>query len=229
MRINRYLAKQGIATRKEADRLIAAGRVFVNDRRAVLGERVTADDRISLDQPKEHLKENVYFAYYKPRGIVTHSPQGNARAIVEREGESVLFPIGRLDKTSEGLIILTNDGRVTERLLHPRFEHEKEYLVTVRERVLKETIHLLEQGITSEGEFLRAKKVSIIASRKLSIILTQGKKHQIRRMLSAVHLTVENLTRIRIMGVHLGNLVPGERRKLAGTAKVRFLAELDLR
>jgi 23S rRNA pseudouridine2604 synthase len=227
MRLNRYLAHAGIATRREADALIEQGRVFVNGEKAKLGMRVTDADDISVEEANR--RKLTYLAYYKPRGIITHSPQGlKERAINDIVEMPGVFPVGRLDKASEGLIILTNDGRVTERLLHPRFAHEKEYEVSVQEAIAPKKLILLEQGIVDQGERLTAKKATLTSQHTLSITLTEGKKHQIRRMLAALHLTVVSLKRVRIMQVHLGALKPGQSRPLAGIAKEAFLRDLDL-
>lgn len=229
IRINRYLAIKGFSTRRGADDLIASGKVHINGKKAELGSKVQESDTVEVSgslTPQE--KEFTYIAYYKPRGIITHSPQGNERSIAEVAGFPGLFPVGRLDKASEGLIILTDDGRVTDRLLHPRFAHEKEYEVIVREDIPSLAKKVLEGGVKSEGEWLKAKKVTIIGAHTLSIILTEGKKHQIRRMLSEARMTVERLTRVRVMGVHLGALKPGASRPLRGLAKKMFLEGIGL-
>lgn len=230
MRLNRYLALRGIATRRQADELIAAGLVTLDGVVATIGTKVmNANQEVTLAPDVKTLHQNlVYYAYHKPRGIITHSPQGKEQAIREVVGLKGVFPVGRLDKDSEGLIILTNDGRVTERLLSPRFEHEKEYIVTVREIIPPEVKERLEAGVEEGGEQLRAKQVTILNKHTANIILTEGKKHEIRRMLGSCHLTVTELRRVRIMGVHLGSLRPGAYRTLAGKAKENFLRDLGL-
>ncbi|MFZ2187192.1 MAG: pseudouridine synthase [Candidatus Moraniibacteriota bacterium] len=229
IRINRYLALQGLATRRSADELIVSGAVYINGQKAQLGDRVQSADKVDIIRSKKQpAKAFAYVAYYKPRGIITHSPQEEERAIKDISPFPELAPLGRLDKASEGLILLTDDGRVTDRLLHPRFAHEKEYLATVREKVLPSVKMLLETGIESEGDHLAAKKIQILGAHTIIIVLTEGKKHQIRRMLDAAHLTVEKLVRTRIMGVHLGALKPGQSRILKGSARASFLKSIDL-
>lgn len=230
MRLNRYLALRGFATRRKADELIAAGLVRIDGRVAKIGERVERADQEVVVGKEASLfqKDHVYYAYYKPRGIITHSPQGKEKSIGDVVPMKGVFPVGRLDKDSEGLMILTSDGRVTERLLHPRFEHEKEYLVTIQETWPREAKQLLETSVVENGERLAAKQFIPLGKSQASIILTEGKKHQIRRMLGALNLTVTELRRVRIMGVHLGALRPGEKRVLAGKAKKSFLDDLDL-
>lgn len=230
MRLNRYMAHRGMATRRKADELIAAGMVEVDGQRAKIGDRIThAGQSVVLHQEARHLQpELLYYAYYKPRGIITHSPQRGEWGIEAVSGLRGVFPVGRLDKDSEGLILLTNDGRVTERLLHPRFEHEKEYSVTVRESVAPSVLRKLEGGIEDEGERLTARKVTLVGRHQLTLVLTEGKKHQVRRMLAHCGLTVTELKRVRIMGVHLGSLKVGAARALTGKARQAFLESLGL-
>lgn len=227
LRINRYLALRGIATRKAADALIVAGKVFINGAPAELGAKVTADDVVEMKRTGKATVHR-YFAYYKPRGIISHSPVRGERAIIDIFSEKGVFPVGRLDKASEGLIIVTDDGRITERLLHPRFVHEKEYEVRVQEEAPANIGEKLVSGIESEGDLLRAKKVRRISRSELGIILTEGKKHQIRRMLSGLHLTVKRLRRVRIMDIRIGDLEPGEARRISGPELEGFLKKLDL-
>lgn len=230
MRLNRYLALRGFATRRKADELIAAGLVRIDGRVATIGDRVEREDQEIVVGKEASLfqKDHVYYVYYKPRGIITHSPQGKEKSIGDIVPMKGVFPVGRLDKDSEGLMILTSDGRVTERLLHPRFEHEKEYVVTIQEAWPREAKALLETGVVENGDRLTAKRFTSMGKNQASIILTEGKKHQIRRMLGSLGLTVTELRRVRIMGVHLGSLKPGEKRALAGKAKANFLHDLDL-
>lgn len=231
IRINRYLALKGFATRKGADDLVRAGLVRIDGKKADLGDKVERADQVVevLRDRKRPTKRYVYIAYYKPRGIVTHSPKRGEKAIGEVTRHPGTFPVGRLDKASEGLMILTNDGRVTERMLHPRFNHEKEYVVTVREHVPAIIKEKLEAGVVSERQKLTAKSVTVTGPNSLTIVLTEGKKHQIRRMLSEVRLTVESLKRVRIMDLYLGSLRPGQSRVLHGVARQSFLESIDLR
>jgi 23S rRNA pseudouridine2604 synthase len=227
VRINRYLALRGLTTRKAADGLIASGRVLINGKPAELGMKVNEEDEVSV-QGEVRSKPYRYFAYYKPRGIISHSPTKREKSIADIFPEKGVFPVGRLDKASEGLIIITDDGRVTERLLHPRFVHEKEYEVVLQEAVPNGVADKLVRGIESEGERLSAKRVKSINRFELSIVLTEGKKHQIRRMLSVLHLTVKELKRVRIMDIKIGTLIPGEGRQLERGEEEAFLIELGL-
>lgn len=230
IRINRYMALQGFSTRRGADALIKQGQVFLNGKRAKLGDQVQAGDEVKLKKDlRRRPPEHLYVAYYKPRGVVSHSPVAGERDIAAANPFPGTFPLGRLDKESEGLIILTNDGRVTDRLLHPRYAHEKEYRVKVREYVSRAVIETLSQPVVSEGETLIAKEVEPLGPHDIRFVLTQGKRHQLRRMCAAANLTVERLLRTRIMGVRLGRVRPGQGRILTGEARQAFLADLGLK
>ncbi|MBU4348315.1 pseudouridine synthase [Patescibacteria group bacterium] len=229
IRINRYLALNGVATRRDADKLIQDGLVFINKKKAVLGDKVQETDKIEILKDDKHIKKLVYIVYYKPRGIVTHSPRTGEKSIKDTTDLPGIFPIGRLDKESEGLMLLTNDGRVTERVLHPRFAHEKEYDVIVREKVPSRAKRILEAGIRSSGELLTAKKVRILSEHRMLIVLTEGKTHQIRRMLDTLRLTVENLKRTRVMNIELRTLKPGDTRIIEGPAQKAFLNSIGLK
>ncbi|MEK9173837.1 MAG: pseudouridine synthase, partial [Patescibacteria group bacterium] len=230
MRLNRFLALRGIATRRAADEMIQAGSVYLNGKKALVGDKVNhPDEDIEIHELGFREKKAFeYVAYYKPRGIITHTPQKKEQDIASISGHPDLFPLGRLDKDSEGLIILTNDGRVTERLLHPRFAHEKEYIVSINTPLTSQMKDALLRGIASEGERLMLKKLVVLDPATLSIILTEGKKHQVRRMLEGVGVHVTRLVRVRIMSIHLGSLKEGESRELKGPARKGFLRELGL-
>lgn len=230
MRLNRFLALRGIATRRKADEMIQSGEVYLNGKKALVGDKVNhPDENIEIHELGFlEKKALLYVAYYKPRGVVTHTPQKKEKDIAAVSGYPDLFPLGRLDKDSEGLILLTNDGRVTERLLHPRFAHEKEYIVSINVPLKSAAKDQLIRGIQSEGEMLTLKKLSILDPLTLSIILTEGKKHQVRRMLEGVDVHVTRLVRVRIMSIHLGKLKEGEARELTGDSRKRFLKEIGL-
>jgi 23S rRNA pseudouridine2604 synthase len=216
MRINKYLALQQLTTRKGADELITKKQVFINDRLAVLGDKVLATERVVV-KAKGKPKKYHYFVYNKPRGLATEEIQIKD-----------VFPIGRLDKESEGLLILTNDGRITDRLLSPNYHHEKEYLVTTKEKLRNNFKQKMEAGVKIESEMTAPCKIEILGEKKFKIILTEGKKHQIRRMCVALFQEVENLKRIRIMRIRLGQLPPGAHRPLEGDELKQFLEELGL-
>lgn len=229
MRLSRFLAIAGRATRREADELILQGKVLVDGQKAQVGQKIDGPDhKVVIQSKKEEQKEYQYVAYYKPRGVITHTPRKKEKDIREVSGYKDLYPLGRLDKDSEGLILLTNDGRVTDRLLHPRFAHEKEYVVSLDIPFQTKWEKVLKAGVMSEGEKLTLRKLQIIDPYTLSITLTEGKKHQVRRMLESLGVYVTRLVRVRIMNVHLGNLKEGQARELTGKAKSGFLREIGL-
>jgi pseudouridine synthase len=228
-RLNKRMATLGMATRRGADELIRQEIVFVNGKKAVLGQQVTETDKIEIrDESGAYDKQYEYVAYYKPKGVVTHSPTGRQKDIKKVSGFPDLFPVGRLDKESEGLILLTNDGRVTERLLHPRFAHEKEYAVEFSGRFPKNGEKLLKTGVSSEGETLSAKEVNLLGRKHVGLVLTEGKRHEVRRMLKALGLEVIRLQRTRIISIRLGSLGPGMSRRLTGKAMKGFMSDIGL-
>ncbi len=232
MRLNKYLAHAGIATRREADELIARGRITVNGARAQVGMKVTETDRIEVAASKRSQKKLVYAAYNKSRGVISHSAQHGEEDIagsLPPELQNLgLFPVGRLDKDSYGLIILTNDGRVTERLLSPDAVHEKEYAVKTKLPLRESFKKYLEEGVDIEGYRTKPAKVRLTGEHSFTITLTEGKKHQIRRMVVAMRNEVTDLKRTRVMNVRLGNLKAGRARVLEGAELDEFLELLSL-
>jgi 23S rRNA pseudouridine2604 synthase len=227
IRINRYLALSGEATRRGADKLIEKKKVFLNGRTAALGDMVQAGDAVKIKNTTS--KEYLYLAYYKPQGIITHSPGEEEKGIedvLRGQIKERVFPIGRLDKDSQGLIILTNDGRITEKLLSPERAHEKEYIVTVDKPVTGRFLRHLERGVNIEGYLTKPAKAKEAGEQKFSIIITEGKKHQIRRMCAAEGYTVHDITRVRIMNINLGALQSGQFRVIKGDELKKFLALL---
>jgi len=229
MRINRYLALKNICSRREADELISRGKVHINDRAAVLGDKVSEEDNVEVFLDDE-TKELVYLAYNKPKGIITHSPQKGEKSI-----ENILnfsqkvYPVGRLDKDSYGLIILTNDGRVTGKLLSPDENHEKEYAVKVDRDITPSFIKHMSEGVELDDGYVTrpavAKKINNIT---FSIILTEGKKRQIRRMCEKLGRAVTDLVRVRILNIKLGNLRSGAYRKIEGKELDDFLGVIGI-
>jgi len=229
MRINKYLAHEGIATRRGADELIARGKILINGRVAVLGEKVNKGDKVEL-RGKTGTKKFLYFAYNKPVGVITHSPQMGEKDIKESAKlPSDVFPVGRLDKDSSGLIILTNDGRVTDRLLNPGYDHDKEYHVRTQEPLRDSFKKTMEAGVDIEGYLTKKCTVRKSSPKSFTITLTEGKKHQIRRMVSAMHNTVVELERTRILNIRLDNLAVGTWRRIEGDELATFLAQIGMK
>lgn len=231
MRLNKYLAQQGAASRREADELIEKGQVLINGRVAVLGEKVNKSDVVTLQGTA---KEKKYLAYYKGRGIITHSPADGetdiATQLKEMHSITDVYPVGRLDKDSEGLLILTNDGRITGPLLDPEAEHEKEYEVTVDKPVTGYFLQQLEHGVNIEGYVTKKATATKHPKNalKFMLVLTEGKKHQIRRMCAALGYQVQTLKRVRIANINIGDLKPNQYRILKGPELTTFLQELKV-
>ena len=223
MRINKYLARQKYCTRREADTLIEKGLVSINGRKAVLGDKVQENDKVDV---KWRQTKHRYFAYNKPRGIITHSAQEGEEEIKEILPIEGVFPIGRLDKDSYGLIILTDDGRITDALLNPEYAHEKEYEVMTTEPLPNNFKPKMEKGIDIGGYITKPCTVNILGERKFSIVLTEGKKHQIRRMCGFFGLATSHLQRKRILNIKLAGLKSGEYRSIEGAELDTFLKQL---
>lgn len=226
MRINKYLAHSGVATRKGADELIARKKVLINGRVAALGDKVHTGDTVELRDSNSQ-KKYLYLAYHKPIGVITHSPQMGEKDIKQSVPLDI-FPVGRLDKDSSGLIILTNDGRVTDRLLNPEYDHDKEYRVQTGAPLRESFRKTMEAGVDIEGYLTRHCTVRKTGEKSFVITLSEGKKHQIRRMVAALHNTVVSLQRTRILNVKLGNLKPGQWRPIEGEELSAFLSALGM-
>jgi 23S rRNA pseudouridine2604 synthase len=226
-RINKYLAEHNYSTRKGADELIKDGKVFINGRLAVLGDKVIEGDVVEVDQ-KGKLEKLVYYAYNKPINVTTN-PEPETKDILQATRfPTKVFPIGRLDKDSSGLIIMTNDGRVTDRLLSPKYVHEKEYVVRLDIPYNDAFLEAMGSGVRFDGYVSRKCKVWRKDGDTFHIILTEGKKRQIRRMCEALHQNVRALTRVRIMNIQLGKLKQGEFREIKGQELKDFLMTLKL-
>ena len=222
MRLNKYIAETGICSRREADRLIQARRVRVNGREAEIGttvedgDEVRVDNRVVRAKTRGGEKVRVYIALNKPVGITCTTERhvkGNIVDFVDHHER--IYPIGRLDKDSEGLILLTNDGDIVNEILRAENRHEKEYLVGVDRPVTNEFLAGMAGGVRLDrGESTNPCRVERIAKFGFRIVLTQGLNRQIRRMCEAFGYTVQQLRRVRIDNVQLGNLRVGAWRNL---------------
>jgi 23S rRNA pseudouridine2604 synthase len=220
--VNKYLALKKISSRKEADRLLRAGKIKVNGKLAEPGQMISQEDKVEVDVGNKNL---VYLAFNKPRGVITHSPQAGEKSITDilRFHEKV-FPIGRLDKMSSGLIILTNDGRITDKLLNPDFYHEKEYEVDVDRPITQEFLKKMAAGVElDDGYVTKICRIKKIREKTFLIILTEGKKHQIRRMCDVLDQKVVDLHRLRIMNIALNGLPAGKYRQIISQESEEFL------
>ncbi len=228
IRINRYLALNNYATRSGADELIKKGFVTINGKKAVLGDKVLEGDKVEVS--KKAPKDNyVYYAYNKDVDISTNPEVGSKDILQTTRFPVKVFPIGRLDKDSHGLIIMTNDGRVTDRLLSPKYVHEKEYVVKVEPAISDKFIEMMGNGVKFDGFVSKKCKVWRKTKDTFHIILTEGKKRQIRRMCEALHHAVVDLKRIRIMNIDLGKILPGEYKEIEGKELDILLKSLALK
>lgn len=227
-RLNKYFSICGFCSRREADRLIAKGQVLVNGRQAEAGMKVTEADEVVVNGqrilPKD---ETVVLAFHKPRGIVcTTSAKDRAQNVIEYIQYPIrVYPVGRLDKESEGLLLLTNDGELMNRILRSRYHHEKEYVVQVDKPVTEAFLKQMSSGVPILDTVTRPCQVKKIDSYRFSIILTQGLNRQIRRMCEYLGYQVLELKRVRILNIDLGNLQSGALRKLEG-AELQKLYDL---
>lgn len=230
MRINRYLALNNVCSRREGDALIEKGVVLINGKKAKIGDKVNENDVVSVNSKiAGAMKKYVYFAFNKPRGIVTHSPKDGQRSIKDiTYSADDVFPVGRLDKNSRGLLILTNDGRINDKLLNPEYDHEKEYVVTVNKPITNIFLKVMRQGVQLEDFKTKPAIVEKKDETTFHIVLTEGKKHQIRRMCTALGWEVIDLKRIRIMSIKLGTLGSGQQRKIVDKELEELLKSLGI-
>ena len=230
VRLNKHISESGVCSRREADAWIAAGRVTVNGEPGTLGTQVKAGDVVRVDgEPLPARKRGVYIALNKPRGVTCTTEREVPGNIVDFVGHRErIFPIGRLDKDSEGLILLTNDGDIVNEVLREEHGHEKEYLVTVEPAVTDSFLAMMAAGVRIGGEKTKPAKVTRMGANRFRIVLTQGLNRQIRRMCSALGWRVKRLVRVRIMHIRLGELPSGRWRELT-PAETRPLLEAAAR
>jgi len=231
IRINRYLSLKNYCTRRKADVLIESGKVFINHKRASLGDKVEETDVVEVNLPRDFAPETrTYYAYNKPVGVVTNLPQAGEKSIINiTKFPKKVFPIGRLDKDSRGLIILTDDGRITDKLLNPKYIHSKEYIVRVHKTIGETFIERVGSGIKlDDGYMTKSCEIEQLDDQHFRIVLTEGKKRQIRRMCLALGYEVLDLMRIRIMNIELGELREGQYREIKGDALTELLKSLSM-
>jgi 23S rRNA pseudouridine2604 synthase len=220
VRLNKYLSESGACSRREADDYISEGRVTVNGKPAVLGTQVADGDDVRLDGDRigaaRKKSKPVYIALNKPVGITCTTERHVAGNIIDfvNHPERV-FPIGRLDKDSEGLILLTNDGDIVNEVLRAENQHEKQYVVGVDQAITPEFVEHMAAGVRLSDATTRPCKVHKVGPKMFDIVMTQGLNRQIRRMCEALGYTVEALRRVRIMHIRLGELPLGRWRQLS--------------
>ncbi|NLW10566.1 MAG: 23S rRNA pseudouridine(2604) synthase RluF [Clostridiaceae bacterium] len=216
VRLNKYIADSGFCSRREADKIIADGRVTINDQPTELGQRVGPDDIVKIDeQPILPDDDLVYLAVHKPTGITCTTDERRRDNIVSwLDYPKRIFPVGRLDRDSEGLIFMTNDGSIVNRILRAGNYHEKEYIVTVDRPYSDEFLQQMAAGVSILDTVTRPCKIKRQSSKTFRIILTQGFNRQIRRMCEALGYEVTRLVRVRIMHVTLNGIPSGQWRYL---------------
>jgi 23S rRNA pseudouridine2604 synthase len=219
MRINKFISETGICSRREADQWIEAGRITINGAPATLGSKVNDNDDVRLDgKPLGAKKKNVYIALNKPVGVTCTTERHIKDNIVDFIGHPErIFPIGRLDKDSEGLILLTNNGDIVNDILRVENKHQKEYLVTVDKPMTEIFLKGMASGVRILGTMTQPCVVTRVSKNVFRIVLTQGLNRQIRRMCAFFGYKVRRLQRVRIMHIQLGDLKKGQWRNLTST------------
>ena len=220
-RLNKFLAECGVSSRREADRIIEQGRVEIDGQKATLGQSINGDENITVDGKKITQKnEKVVLAYYKPVGVTCTEKDDHAKIKIT---DVIKYPVrvtyaGRLDKDSEGLILLTNDGELIDDLMRGSNHHEKEYIVKIDKEVTSTFIEKMSKGIYLKEIDITTRpcQVEKIGKFTFKIVLTQGVNRQIRRMCKSLNCYVTSLKRVRVANIELANLKPGDFRKIEG-------------
>jgi len=230
VRINKFFTEQGFCSRRAADRMIEEERVRINGHVAILGDQVTDADVVTVDgHAVSRRPPSVYLAYHKPVGVTCTTESQVAGNIVHTVGyPERIFPIGRLDKDSSGLILLTNDGDIVNRILRAEFGHEREYVVTVDRPYPLSFLKHLEKGVLVLREKTQPCRTKKVEATTFRITLTEGRNRQIRRMCSALGYRVEALRRLRIMHIRLGDLPVAKWRLLTPKERDELLTAVGL-
>ena len=228
IRLNKYIASSGLCSRREADTLIENGKVTINGVVALQGSKVLDGDVVEVNGRKVTPEDDmVYIAFNKPLGVTCTTDKRDPSNIIDYIGfDERIFPVGRLDKNSSGLILLTNDGSIVNKLLRAENGHEKEYLVTVNRPYDKEFIKSMESGVPVLGQLTLPCKLKPAGDRTFKIILHQGLNRQIRRMCEYLGYKVTKLKRIRFMNIMLGDLETGKWRYLTSDEKKELLKDI---
>ena len=216
-RIQKIIAQAGIMSRRKAEELIAKGRVLVNGKIAKLGEKANSEkDKIVVNGKEITIQKKVYIMLNKPRGYVTTvSEKHYMKTVMDLvKVPERIFPVGRLDKDTEGLLLLTNDGELANKLTHPRYEVEKEYFVIVDKQISDRHMELLQKGVVIDGRRVQIRGIDVWAA-KAMIRIHEGRKHVVRLLFEKVGLSVVRLSRTRVGRLEIGNLQPGKWRHLS--------------
>ena len=228
IRLNKYIASSGLCSRREADTLIESGKVTINGEVAVQGSKVMDGDVVLVNGMKVTPEDDmIYIAFNKPLGVTCTTDKRDPSNIIDYIGfDERIFPVGRLDKNSSGLILLTNDGSIVNKLLRAENGHEKEYLVTVNRPYDKNFIRSMESGVPVLGQLTLPCKLKPAGDKTFKIILHQGLNRQIRRMCEYLGYKVTRLKRIRFMNITLGDLETGKWRYLTSSEKKELLKDI---
>ena len=230
IRLNKFISDSGVCSRREADKYIDQGHVFVNGRRASVGDQVTAKDKVLLNGNPIEAKTGtdfVFLAFNKPVGIISTTEIGVKDSIIDYIGyHERIFPIGRLDKESQGLIFMTNNGDIVNKILRAGNNHEKEYLVTVNKPVTDEFIQKMGAGVPILGEMTKKCKVTKESTFSFRLVLIQGLNRQIRRMCEYFEYEVIKLERVRIMNISVKGIPVGEWRQLQPEEMEQIMAAI---
>ncbi|MBQ3036302.1 MAG: pseudouridine synthase [Lachnospiraceae bacterium] len=221
VRINKFLAEAGVASRRQADKLVESGQVTINGIKAKNADKVKDGDKVCVKGKQVFMQDEKHVvAFYKPEGVTCTKQDKYAKVTID---EVFKYPLrlnyaGRLDKDSKGLLIMTNDGDLIDRMMRARNHHEKEYIVKVNNSVTDDFIHKMSKGVYLEELEVTTRPCTVtkVGEYTFRIILTQGLNRQIRRMCASLGYKVESLMRVRVMNVELGNLKPGEYRRITG-------------
>lgn len=232
-RINKYISSCGVCSRRAADALVLAGKVKINGKTAQIGDKVSENDTVTVNgRPVNPQSKEILIALNKPRGIVcTASDKQGGNDIVHFVGcKERIFPVGRLDKDSEGLILLTNNGEIMNRMISAKYQHEKEYAVTVNKPVTEEFLKKMRGGLYLKelDKFTAPCRCEKLSKTRFKIVLIQGLNRQIRRMCGACGYGVTKLKRVRIMNIHLGTLPLGKWRELTNEEHDQLMKDLGL-
>ncbi len=231
VRLNKFISESGVASRRAADRLIEDGRVSINGRTAVLGDKVTDKDVVEVDgKPISRVEEDIILAFNKPRGITCTADPNDPDNVIDFIGyPKRIYSVGRLDKYSQGLLLMTNNGELANRIMRSRGEHEKEYIVKVDRPVTESFLRGMSKGVPIDVDVVTKKcVVEKLSEHEFRIILRQGLNRQIRRMCEYFGYRVERLTRIRVVNIELGDLEVGEYRNLTKAERKELFRILEL-
>lgn len=228
VRLNKWIAESGFCSRREADRLITEGKVMIDGRVGVLGDKVLPGMKVRVDGREAVAKtKKVYIALNKPAGIVCTADPREPMNVVEYVGHPQrIFPIGRLDKDSEGLLLMTNDGEIVNRILRAGGGHEKEYVVTVNKVITDDFIKQMTEGVPILDTVTLPCRIIREDKQRFRVILVQGLNRQIRRMCEALGYRVTSLRRERVMNIRLGYLKPGHWRNLTPAELSELMSQL---